>query len=251
MAWDAVGYDERFSYVTTYGQALVDRLDPRPGERVVDVGCGTGHLTAAIAARGARVEGIDADEQMLERARAEHPEVTFRTADARTFTVDHPADAVFSNATLHWVPEADQATVLAAVHQALRPGGRFVAEMGGAGNVATILRAAKEARAAHGLPPMTEPPWCFPTTGEQCARLETAGFRVRSVEQFDRPSALADDDTAADWMRMFGGRMLTDLPVDALDGFLADIDRLTAGELRDADGTWHADYVRLRWLATA
>ena len=251
MTWDASGYDERFSFVTTYGDALLDRLDPQPGERVVDLGCGTGHHVAEIAARGADVEGLDADTAMLDRARAEHPTLTFQDADARTFRVGTPVDAVFSNATLHWVPKQDQQAVAEAVHRALRPGGRYVAEMGGAGNVATILAAVAEARATHGLPPLTEPPWCFPTPGEQAGRLEAAGFRVRSVEHFDRPSPLSPGDTAADWLKMFGPHILRAVPATALPGFLADVDRLTAPSLRAADRSWHADYVRLRWLATA
>ena len=251
MTWDASGYDERFSYVTTYGDALLDRLDPQPGERVVDLGCGTGHHAAEIAARGAEVEGLDADAAMLDRARAEYPALTFRAADARTFTVAEPVDAVFSNATLHWIPAADQAAVSAAVHRALRPGGRFVAEMGGAGNVSTIVAAVEESLATHGLAPLAAPPWCFPTPGEQATRLEAAGFRVRSVEHFDRPSPLAPGDTAADWLRMFGPHLLAAVPAAELADFLAAVDRLTAPSLRATDGSWHADYVRLRWLATA
>ncbi len=248
--WDASGYDERFSYVTTYGDALLDRLDPQPGQRVVDLGCGTGHHAAEIAARGAEVEGLDPDAAMLDRARAEYPALTFRAADARTFTVAEPVDAVFSNATLHWIPVADQQAVLDHVHAALRPGGRFVAEMGGAGNVSTIVAAVEESLATHGLAPLAAPPWCFPTPGEQATRLEAAGFRVRSIEHFDRPSPLAPGDTAADWLRMFGPHLLAALPAVELSDFLAEVDRRTAPRLRAADGSWHADYVRLRWLAT-
>ena len=236
--------------MTTYGDALLDRLDPQPGQRVVDLGCGTGHHAAEIAARGAEVEGLDPDAAMLDRARAEYPALTFRAADARTFTVAESVDAVFSNATLHWIPVADQQAVLDHVHAALRPGGRFVAEMGGAGNVSTIVAAVEESLATHGLAPLAAPPWCFPTPGEQATRLEAAGFRVRSIEHFDRPSPLAPGDTAADWLRMFGPHLLAATPAVELADFLAEVDRRTAPRLRAADGSWHADYVRLRWLAT-
>jgi trans-aconitate methyltransferase len=250
MSWDAKGYDERFSYVTTYGEALLARLDPRPGERIVDLGCGTGHLTAEIASSRAHVEGLDADPQMLERARTAHPDIAFRQADARTFTVAQPVDAIFSNATLHWVPEADQQQVIDAVHRALRPGGRFVAEMGGAGNVAIITRAVLAVRAAHHLPDLP-PPWHFPTPAEQASRLEQAGFRIRSLEHFDRPSALTPRDTTASWLQMFGTSFRADVPADQRPTFDREVDRLTADDLRAADGSWHADHVRLRWYATA
>lgn len=250
MSWDAKGYDERFSFVTTYGEGLLAALDPQPGERIVDLGCGTGHLTAEIASSGAQVEGLDADPQMLDRARAEHPHITFRQADARHFSVHEPVDAVFSNATLHWIPEADQQQVLDHVHRALRPGGRFVAEMGGAGNVAVITRAVHCARAALHLP-QRPPPWHFPTPAEQASRLERAGFRVRSIGHFDRPSALTPPDTTASWLQMFGASFVTDVPAEQREAFDREVDRLTATHLRHGDGSWHADYVRLRWYATA
>ena len=250
MGWDATGYDERFSYVTRYGEAIVDLLDPRPGERVVDLGCGTAHLTAEIAARGAVVEGLDADAAMVARARAEHPGLAVRQADARTFTVADPVDAVFSNATLHWVPEADQDSVAARVRAALRPGGRFVAEMGGAGNVARVLEAAQAARESAGLPLVADP-WCFPTVAEHAARLERSGFRVRLVEHFDRPSRLVDGDTAADWLLMFGGALLDGVADGERAAVLAEVDRRCADALRGPDGAWAIDYVRLRFWAVA
>ena len=250
MSWDAVGYDERFSFVTTYGNAALTRLDPKPGERIVDLGCGTGHHAAALAAAGAIVEGLDADEEMLHKARREHPDVTFRLADARTFTVGERVHAVFSNATLHWVAAGDQARMLDRVHAALLPGGRFVAEMGGAGNVAAILQAVEQVRAGLGLPPVATP-WCFPTPGEQAGRLEKAGFRVRSMEHFDRPSELGPGDTPASWLRMFGRHLTGDVPTVDLPGFDREVDQRTAAALRGSGGRWHADYVRLRWYATA
>ena len=250
MGWDAETYDRRFSFVTSYGGALLDLLDPEPGERVVDLGCGTGHLAALIAERGADVEGIDADPAMVERARSEHPELRVRLGDARSFTVPQPVDAVFSNATVHWVPEADQGIVLAAVRRALRPGGRFVAEMGGAGNVATLLDAVTSARRALGLAPVPNP-WCYPTPAEQANRLEHAGFRVRLLEHVDRPTELSPGDTAADWLRMFGRAFLADVDGERLDRLLAEADRIAAPRLRAEDGGWYADYVRLRGWAVA
>jgi trans-aconitate methyltransferase len=250
VPWDAAGYDQRFGFVTDHGDALVDLLDPRPGERVVDLGCGTGHLTARIAARGAAVTGLDADPGMLARARAEHPDLVLVEADVRSFALAEPADALFSNATLHWVPEPDQPTMLHAARAGLRRGGRFVAEMGGAGNVSAVLRALDETRTAAGLPP-ARPRWCFPTPSQQSARLEAAGFRVRLLEHVDRPSLLSDGDTVADWLRMFGRDLLTDVSADAVTALLAETDRRAARHLLRPDGRWWADYVRLRWWAVA
>jgi trans-aconitate methyltransferase len=187
---------------------------------------------------------------MVERARKEHPDLTVRTGDARTFTVAQRVDAVFSNATLHWVPCADQDAVATHVRAALRPGGRFVAEMGGSGNVAVVLEAAQRARESVGLP-RADDPWCFPTVAEQSTRLERSGFRVRLVEHFARPSRLADGDTAADWVVMFGHTLLADVPAGTRRDLLAEVDRLAAVDLRDPDGSWAIDYVRLRFWAVA
>ena len=250
MGWDAQTYDERFGFVSGYGRGLVELLDPRSGEAVLDLGSGTGQLAAEIAAAGASVEGLDGDEQMVQRARAGHPDLTFRLADARTFTVAAPVDAVFSNATLHWVPVGDQPAVLDRVRAALRPGGRFVAEMGGAGNVAALVAAAAGALVELGLGPVPHP-WCFPSPAEQAARLGSAGFDVRLLEHFARPTPLADGDSASDWFRMFGRWLLEATPPNRHDELLAAVDRHAAPVLRDAAGRWTADYVRLRWWAVA
>src|SRR5262249_22113018 len=160
---------------------------------------------------GADVEGIDPDAAMVARAQAEHPQVRFRQADARDLQVPAPVDAVFSNAVLHWIPEADQQRVLDTVHRVLRPGGRFVAQMGGAGNMAQLLAAMTRARASVGLPPVASP-WYFPTPQQQTNRLEQAGFAAIQTWHFPRPSTLADGAAASDWVGMFGPGLTADVP---------------------------------------
>jgi SAM-dependent methyltransferase len=248
--WDAKAYDERFGYVTEYGTDLVAVLDPQPDEWVLDLGCGTGHLTARIAATGAHAEGLDADPAMVARARHEHRGVAFRLAAAQTFTVAAPFDAVFSNAALHWVAPQDQEAVLRQVRAALRPGGRFVAEMGGAGNVAHLLDAADRACHELGLPRVAHP-WSFPTPLERTGDLEAAGFEVRSMQHFPRPTPLTEGDGAGAWFRMFGRWLLAAVPEDQHDELLTAVDRHAAPHLRGPDGRWTADYVRLRWTAVA
>jgi trans-aconitate methyltransferase len=249
MTWRAEEYDRRFSFVTRYGSALLELLDPKPVERILDVGCGTGHLTAQIAATGALVEGIDADPAMLARCRSEHPELSVRHADVRAFTAHSPFDAVLSNATLHGIPESDQPVALARIRAAMRAGGRFVAEMGGTGNVEAVVGAVDQVRAQYALG-AAPVPWYFPGTGEQAGRLERAGFRIRVIEHYDRPTPLRPGDTLADWIGVFGAGLLADVPAAGLETFLADVDAAAAGALRTDDG-WHVDYVRLRWLVAA
>ena len=249
MRWDAERYDRQFSFVTRYGLPLVDLLDPRPGEHVVDLGCGTGALTAAIAQRGAAVTGLDGDPQMVAAARRQYPELTFDVADGHSFTVPAPVDAVFSNAALHWMTRPD--AVIASVRAALRPGGRFVAEMGAAGCVATLIDGLRAAVVDLGLGTDVSLPWYFPTPAEYATRLEAAGFRVRLMEFFDRPTPLAQDsDGAADWWRMFGAGVLAAYPPEAVEPLLLRVNELTRDRML-SDGVWVADYVRLRFVAQA
>ncbi|GHE29235.1 methyltransferase type 11 [Streptosporangium violaceochromogenes] len=247
MRWNARVYDSSFGYVSAHGAPLVDLLDPQPGERVVDLGCGTGVLSAEITSRGARVLGIDRSPAMIEKALAQYPGLDFIVGDGRDFTVAQPYDAVFSNAALHWM-NRDPDAVIAGVREALTPGGRFVAEMGGAGNCAALIAALSTAWREHGL---SEPdlPWYFPSPAEYATRLEKGGFTLRLLEYFDRPTPLDEcPGGAADWVRMFAGSLLQEIPADLAEPLLRRVNELAAPALRRETG-WMADYVRLRFAA--
>jgi trans-aconitate methyltransferase len=245
--WNAALYDGRHAFVYEYGRELVALLDPQPGDRILDLGCGTGHLTRAIAEAGADVVGLDASAEMLERARREHPDLTFVEADARTFALAPAFHAIFSNAALHWIGEPEIVAARIAAH--LRPGGRFVAEFGGKGNVAALL-AAFDGAARELAGRAVANPLYFPALGAYATVLEGAGLEVRFAALFDRPTRLEDGERGlAAWAAMF-------LPSTALDG----LDEATRGAvvaraaemLRPTlfrDGSWYADYRRLRVVA--
>lgn len=240
--WDTVTYDRDFSFVSTNGEELVDQLAPAVDETIVDLGCGTGVLTARIAEAGATVIGIDSDPAMIEAARARMPDADWRVEDGHDFSVDKPVDAVFSNAALHWMPAVVE--VLGCVSDALRPGGRFIGEMGGAGNIDAVTSAVDTACEEAGLP-VRNWPWFFPTVAQYAAMLEDAGFEIRSIDFWDRPTELAGGmDSLQAWLSMFAGDLLSDVPAAVLE---------RAAELaRPAlwrDGTWWADYRRLRFQA--
>lgn len=251
MAWDTLRYDDSFGYVVENGAKLVDLLAPRPGERVLDLGCGTGTVTAEIAARGATTVGLDADADMIAAARAKHPELNFEVGDGHSFATGKPYDAVFSNAALHWM--LDPEAVIARVRKALLPGGRFVAEMGAAGNVAAIIEATRTARAELGLDAGPRDPWYFPTPARHATRLEAAGFTVRLMHYFVRDTPLTRcPDGPADWLRMFGGdRLLAGAPAEQLDRVLARVNELTRASLLHDGQWWLHDYTRLRFVAVA
>lgn len=246
--WDAQTYDTHFHFIWEYGSDLLDLLAPQPGERILDLGCGTGHLTRAIADRGAHVVGIDSDPAMVAQARANFPDLTFAVGDATRLATDRPFDAVFSNAVLHWVSDADGAA--ASIRSALRPGGRLVAELGGRGNVAAIVDAVADATAAAGYTPVRTS-WYFPSIGEYATVLERHRLEPVWMALIDRPTPL---DGGADglrlWLTMFGDRLLATVPADARAAVIRDAeDRLRPRLFRE--GTWHADYRRLRLVALA
>lgn len=233
MTWDARRY-QKHSYVWQLGEGLVDLLAPRAGELIVDLGCGSGQLTARIAETGARVIGIDRSAEMIAEARTNFPGIDFRVADATDFQVDTPADAVFSNAVLHWVKDAREA--IACVARALKTGGRFVLEMGGSGNIRTLMETVREVSGATSLP------WFFPSVAEYASLLESGGFEVRMAALFDRPTAVEGDNGLDDWLVMFGGSL--DLTPEQRAQIVA---RLRGRMFRE--GNWMLDYRRLRVLA--
>ncbi len=243
--WDSELYDRKHAFVWKYGESLLDLLAPNPGERVLDLGCGTGHLTAKIAAVGATALGLDSSPAMIEQARQTYPQLHFELADARSFTVSEPCDAVFSNAVLHWIKEPAQ--VIAAVHRALRPGGRFVAEFGGRGNVRTISAALQEAT-QHLLGEPAEHPWYYPGIAEYATLLERGGLEVTYAVLFDRPTPLEGEAGMRHWVEMFGKHFLGRVPAGRRDDFLRQVEERTRPTLY-RDGQWYADYRRLRVVA--
>lgn len=235
-SWDPSLYDGKHGFVSALGAELIDELDPRPGERVLDLGCGTGHLTFRLSERGACVVGLDASEAMVREARAAYPAIEFVVGDAADFRIDPPFDAIFSNAALHWVRRAEDAACCMAA--ALVPGGRLVLEMGGRGNVAHIDRAIRDVLG------LAESPWFFPGIAEYAAMLERQGFEVVSARLFDRPTPLDGDDGLRNWLSVFVGATGAALPAEAVD----EIERRVRPALWDGE-RWVADYRRLRMVA--
>ncbi len=244
--WNPETYDEAHSYVFEHGEGVIDLLDPQRGERILDLGCGTGHLTAQISESGATAVGLDASEEMVLKAREAYPECEFIHEDARDFSFDDPFDAVFSNAALHWIPEQD--AVLGSVCDALHPSGRFVAEFGGRGNVAAIVNAVREEAADRGY--TVKNPWYFPSIGEYATKLESHGLETRYARLFDRPTELDKGaDGLAEWIGMFGDSLLSAVPEAEQSAVIAAVEDRLREELFQ-DGTWVADHRRLRVVAS-
>jgi trans-aconitate methyltransferase len=241
--WDPQRYARNARFVSDLGVGVVDLLAPRAGERILDLGCGDGVLTAKLRDLGARVTGIDASEEQIGAAARLGLDV--RVADARRLDYAAEFDAVFTNAALHWIREPD--AVIAGVWRALRRGGRFVGEMGGAGNIAVIRAALEDALRRRGVDPQPLSPWYFPTADEYGAKLRAAGFAVRFLELFPRPTPLPT--ALSDWLDTFAEPFLLALDRPAREAVKAEVEAATAASLRAPSGEWQADYVRLRFAA--
>ena len=241
--WSAERYAATAHFVPAFGAPVVELLDPQPGERILDLGCGDGVLTEKIAALGARVVAVDAAPDMVAAAKARGLDA--RVIPGQSLAFEGEFDAVFSNAALHWM--RPQETVLDGVRRALKPGGRFVAEMGGHNNTAAILTAMRAVLARRGIEALSLSPWYFPSAAAYQKKLEVAGFTVEEIAIVPRPTPLAAGLGA--WLDAFAEDFLNPLPSDDRAIARQEICDLLQPILRDETGLWIADYVRLRFRA--
>jgi len=247
-AWNAKLYDDKFTYVSHYGKGVVELLEPKQGERILDLGCGTGDLSNEISKSGAIVTGMDASVEMINKAREKYSSILFMHDNGETFRTDEKYHAVFSNAALHWMKNAEQ--VVHSVEQALIPGGRFVAEFGGKGNVQTIIHGIEEVlKEEYGVDTDTRNPWYFPSIGEYSTLLEQNGFEVTFAHHFNRPTLLPDGEYGL-------YRFLDSFAKGFFPESLLEDKRIIYEKIKDQiqsklfkEGIWEADYRRIRVIA--
>jgi trans-aconitate methyltransferase len=239
--WTSESYRQNAAYVPALGAAVFELLNPLPGERILDIGCGEGSLTERIVASGADVVGIDASESMIVAARARGLDARLMNAEELRF--DGEFDAVFSNAALHWVRNHD--AMLDGVHRALKPRGRFVAEFGGHGNLAAIQVAIRSTLAHRGW--QTNIRRYYATENEYAERLTQHGFAVRQISLIPRPTPLPTG--VRGWLETFERATLDSIPHGERESFVRQVEALLRPEICDTQGHWTAHYVRLRFLA--
>jgi trans-aconitate methyltransferase len=248
MKWDAELYDDKHAFVFQYGESVLELLAVKPAERILDLGCGTGDLANQMQQLGAVVVGIDASPDMVAKAKSKFPRLDFSVVDATSFHFDEPFDAAFTNATLHWIKNAD--AVIQNVYSCLKPGGRFVGEFGGKGNNQLMMAAAAAVLKKHGyVKDSFILPWYYPSTAEYATKLEAGGFRVTFATHFDRPTLLQGGrDGMIKWFNMFGSSIFGQIPAAELAQILNEITDLLQ-PTSEIDGQWYADYKRLRFIA--
>jgi len=243
QTWDPERYSRNARFVSDLGAPVLELLAPKPGERILDLGCGDGALTEKITAMGCTVVGVDGSAAQTKAARKRGLDVF--VMDAHHLTFDEEFDAVFSNAALHWMKQPDD--VIRGVWRALRPNGRFVAECGGYGCVTTIVKALYDALKRRGIDGDNVNPWYFPTAEDYRRRLESERFEIASIILIPRPTPLPSDITG--WLETFAESFTSALPQYEQRAFIREVQEALRPDLCDSQGKWTADYTRLRFAA--
>jgi trans-aconitate methyltransferase len=241
--WHPDSYAKNARFVSDLGAPLIDLLDLKPGEIILDLGCGDGALSEKLAAGGAVVYGIDTSHPQLKAARARN--LPIAVMDGQRLAVKRCFDAVFTNAALHWMKEPKQ--VVEGVADALKPGGRFVGECGGMGNVETIRQALHSALKERAIDPWSVDPWYYPSVEEYTEILRGSDFIVKYIELIPRPTQLPGDILG--WLETFAQPFTKAVVAADRSNFLAELRHKLQPKLQNSDGTWIADYVRLRFKA--
>lgn len=242
--WNANLYDEKHLFVSQFGEDLVELLAPKKDEDILDIGCGTGDITKTISEFGTKVKGIDKSKNMIYQARKKYPNIEFHVEDATELNYNIEFDAVFSNATLHWVKPPKKA--LSCVYDSLKEGGRFVAEFGGKGNVGQLTAEIINQLRRLGFPYKEGRfPWFFPSIGEYTALMEEVGFKVTFANLFDRPTPLEGDNGIKNWIDMFGKTIVEGLDKDTIDLLVTHVEN-NLRKTMFRENKWIADYKRIR-----
>ncbi len=243
-SWNPESYSKNARFVADLGAPLLQLLDSKPGELILDLGCGDGALTAQIKAAGGAVIGVDASVAQLHAAQRRGLSVL--AMDGQRLAFKKQFHAVFSNAALHWMKQPR--SVVEGVARCLKPGARFIGEFGGKGNVETIRTALHGCLRHRGVDPWSVDPWFYPSPEEYTELLNDCGFAVDYIELIPRPTKLPGD--IRDWLEVFA-QPFSNVLIEVDRGrYLDDVRNTLAPAIRQSDGTWIADYMRLRFKAT-
>lgn len=245
MEWNSTLYNDKHDFVAEYGKGLLEYIPDNKEQTILDLGCGTGILTAQLNHFGSRVVGVDGSQSMIDKAKEQFPYMEFRVCDALNLPFEQEWDIVFSNAVFHWID--DHNSLLSNIYNALKPKGLLICEFGAAGNIATIEKAFKEACKELGYPYQSK--FRFPTAEDFSQSLNHNGFIIDKIYEYDRATTLEDAEQGlANWMTQFYAAELSEMPDNIQDAAIQKVENLTRDTLWN--GTeWVADYRRLRAIA--
>jgi trans-aconitate methyltransferase len=247
--WKPELYNEKHSFVYNYGEKLMELLDPKENERILDLGCGSGQLTFKINGFAKEVIGIDKSAEMIADAKSKFPNIEFQVKDAESYKFDKKFDSIFSNATLHWVKNYKDS--INSMYKNLKDNGKIVLEFGGKGNVQTIVKQLRKSLKKRNYISQSELNlWYFPSIGEYSIELESVGFRVLFAEHYDRPTELSDENSGIkDWISMFAESFFIGVSENHIEEIKNEVQE-SIKEKCLINGKWFADYKRIRIIAT-
>ena len=246
--WNPNLYDDKHDFVFKFGEEIVNLLNPQKDETILDLGCGTGDLTKKISDSAQHVVGLDNSNEMIQTAKEKYSNITFLNSDGQDFQLDYVFDAVFSNAVLHWIPEADK--VIKNINKHLRIGGRFVAEFGGKDCVNRIISALTDILDNEKIIyPKIDDMLFYPSIGQYSSLLEKFGFEVNFAVLFDRPTELKGGvDGLNNFIEMFLNWLFINVSINDKQRIIKIAnDRLKSTMFNGS--AWIADYRRIRIVA--
>ncbi len=245
MEWNSTLYDKKHDFVAEYGKGLLEFVPQNTKQTILDLGCGKGTLTAQLAKLCNKIVGVDASQNMIDKAKEEFSDIEFKVCNALALPFEKEFDVVFSNAVFHWISDHD--ALLKNIHKALKPQGVLVCEFGASGNIATIESAFAEACNSLGYGYKAK--FNFPTAEDFGKLLKRNGFVIDRIYEYDRPTVLKDEEQGlVNWMKQFFVSELEVMPEHVQAMVFEKVEGLTRGALWNG-AEWVADYRRLRAIA--
>ena len=245
MEWNAALYDKKHNFVAEYGKGLLQYIPEKPEQRILDLGCGTGILTAQLAEICSYVLGVDSSQDMIEKATEQYKKIDFRVCDALELPFEKEWDIVFSNAVFHWINDHNK--LLQNIYKVLKPNGLLICEFGAYGNIAKIENAFASVLKELGYD--YHPKFNFPTA-ESFGKLLTANhFFIDTIYDYDRPTPLKDSEKGlSNWIKQFFAVDLASFSEKEQDTIFHKVEELLKPTLWNGK-EWIADYRRLRVVA--
>ncbi|MCP4969433.1 MAG: methyltransferase domain-containing protein [Arcobacter sp.] len=240
--WNATKYNKHADFVSNLAMPVIELLNPKKDEKILDLGCGEGTLAVEIKKFNTNVIALDLSEDMVEKAKAKGLEAYVMSATELEFEKDF--DAVFSNAVLHWVK--DSKTAINKIYAALKDKGRFIAEFGGYGNIKYLTDAMEEVFNNNPQYGKFNNPWYFPKDIEYKELLESNGFKVEYIEIIPRPTQI---DDILNWLTVFANGIVSHLSNEEQENFKKEVREILKPKIYTKKDGWTADYVRLRLKA--
>lgn len=245
MKWNSDLYEDKHSFVAEYGKYMIDFVNIDKGQKILDLGCGTGVLTNELAKKGSAVTGTDLSKDMVHTAKANYPDLIFQVEDGTKLPFIDEFDTVFSNAVFHWILNQDG--LLNSIFNSLKDNGTLICEFGAKNNINQIQTAFEAALAQMGYSYCS--PFFFPSKEQYKLLLEHAGFEVKQIIEFDRPTPLDDGENGLrNWISQFFASDLIELSEEEKEQVLLKTEELCRNSLWKKD-TWVADYRRIQVIA--